>query len=262
MRFLAPLALVFIMLAPGAMAAEACTLVVDTGNGQEVYRSGDRCDEPFSPASTFKLALALMGFDSGLLEGPDAPVIPYDPAFDAPYESWRTTVTPTIWLRDSVVWYSQTLTRRLGMGRLQAYVDAFDYGNRDLSGDPGENNGLTAAWLGSSLRISARDQVAFLRKIWLRQVPVGIEAHDRLFATAQWFEGSDGWRIEAKTGSALPRDMNGRQLGWFAGWMEKNGQAYVFARLFVDMPQGGNAGSDVRDCFLIEVGPLMASLGR
>lgn len=261
MGVLVSLALVLMMLASAANATEACTLIVAAEDGATVYRSGDRCDEAFSPASTFKLALALMGYDSGLLTGPGAPAIAYDPVLDAPYESWRRTVTPTNWLKDSVVWYSQALTHGLGMERLQAYVDAFDYGNRDLSGDPGRDNGLSQAWLGSSLKISPKDQVAFLRRIALGQLPVDTTAYHQLFEIVPIFAGSEGWTVAAKTGSALPPEMNGRQLGWFAGWMQKDGRQYVFARLFVDMPSRGIAGSDVRDCFLIEIGPLMASLG-
>ncbi len=262
MRFFVAIALILVLAAPGALATEACTLIVSAQGGEEVYRSGDRCAEAFSPSSSFKLALALIGFDSGLLESPDSPAIPYDPALKAEFAIWRKTVTPTTWLRDSVIWYSQALTRKLGMERFQAYVDAFDYGNRDLSGDPGENNGLTQAWLGSSLKISPENQVRFLRRIWLGQVPVSAEARQKLFATAQWFDGSNGWRLQAKTGSAWPREMAGLQIGWFVGWMEKDGESYVFSRLFTDMPHEGIAGSVVRDGFLKEVGALMASCGR
>ena len=104
------LLLLLILAAPAARADEACTLVVSAESGQEVYRSGAQCDIAYSPASSFKLALALMGFDSGLLEGPNAPSIAYDPALNARYELWRRTTTPLTWLRDSVVWYSQVLT--------------------------------------------------------------------------------------------------------------------------------------------------------
>lgn len=259
MKPLAALAFALILMAPAAHAREACTLIIAAEDGAEVYRSGDQCAVAYSPASSFKLALALMGFDSGLLEGPNAPAIAYDPALKARYESWRQTTDPASWLKNSVVWYSQALTTRLGMDRFQAYVDAFDYGNRDLSGDLGRDNGLTRAWLGSSLKISPEAQVAFLRKVWLRQVPVNTEAHEKLFAAAQWFDGGDGWRVQAKTGSAFPPEMNGRQLGWFAGWMEKHGRHFVFARLHVDEPPKGVAGSRVRDGFLAEIGTLMSA---
>ena len=120
----------------------------------------------------------------------------------------------------------------------KTYVDAFDYGNRDLSGDPGKNNGLTRAWLGSSLKISPEQQVAFLLKAYRGELPVSAAAHENLFATAPWFDGADGWRVQAKTGTALPPEMNGRQLGWFVGWLHKADHSFVFARLHIQVPSG------------------------
>ncbi|WP_395665412.1 penicillin-binding transpeptidase domain-containing protein [Methylocella sp.] len=61
----------------------------------------------------------------------------YRAEYAATRESWRADVDPTSWLANSVVWYSQKLTRALGMETFQRYVDAFDYGDRNLSGDPG-----------------------------------------------------------------------------------------------------------------------------
>lgn len=61
-------------------------------------------------------------------------------------------------MKESCVWYSQVLTKELGMKKFQDYVTKFSYGNMDLSGDKGQKNGLTHAWVASSLRISAEEQ--------------------------------------------------------------------------------------------------------
>lgn len=45
-----------------------------------------------------------------------------------------------------------SLARRIGPVRMQHYVDAAEYGNRDLSG------GLDQFWLTGNLRISPREQ--------------------------------------------------------------------------------------------------------
>jgi hypothetical protein len=63
---------------------------------------------------------------------------------------------PSRWEAVSVVWYSQEITRRFGEAKFKAYIDRFGYGNRDLRGNPGKNDGLTQAWLGSSLTGLAR----------------------------------------------------------------------------------------------------------
>jgi beta-lactamase class D len=75
-------------------------------------------------------------------------------------------------LRDSIVWYSQEVTRRLGPERFAAYVKAFEYGNEDVSGNPGKADGLAQSWLMSSLAISADEQVRSIRRLLDRQLPV------------------------------------------------------------------------------------------
>ncbi len=50
---------------------------------------------------------------------------------------WKVTTTPTTWLRDLVLWYSRVLVAEMGAERFGKYVADFDYGNADISGDPG-----------------------------------------------------------------------------------------------------------------------------
>ena len=165
------IAISVLVLAEGASADTTCTLIVDADTGATLVRAGDRCDQRLTPASTFKIPLSLMGFDSGILRDANRPAWPYKEGYPAWIDLWRRTTTPQTWLRDSVVWYSQVLTGRLGADRLQRYVDSMHYGNGDVTGDPGRRNGLTAAWLSSSLRISATEQVEFLRRMIHRQLP-------------------------------------------------------------------------------------------
>ncbi len=61
----------------GAFARPVCTLVVEADD-RVLHREG-RCEEPESPASTFKIALAVMGYDAGVLIGPHEPVWPTAP---------------------------------------------------------------------------------------------------------------------------------------------------------------------------------------
>ena len=146
-----------------ASAATTCTLVIDAATNATLIRVGDRCDERLTPASTFKIPLSLIGFDSGILVDADRPAWPYKQEYQTWNDAWKQTTTPQTWLRDSVVWYSQVLTRKLGAARFQEYIDKLAYANRDLSGEPGRNDGLTTAWLSSSLRISATEQVEFVQ---------------------------------------------------------------------------------------------------
>lgn len=51
--------------------ASQCFIV--KAKDHEIYREGD-CDKRYSPSSTFKIALSLIGFDSGILIDETNPV--------------------------------------------------------------------------------------------------------------------------------------------------------------------------------------------
>lgn len=249
--------------AADAAAATTCTLIVDAATGATQVRIGDRCDERRTPASSFKVPLALIGFDSGILQDGDRPAWPYREEYAAWDELWKRTTTPPSWMRDSVVWYSQELTRRLGAARFKEYVDRLDYGNRDISGQPGRGDGLTTAWLSSSLRISATEQAAFIRRLVRRELKVSPAAIERTMAIMP-SRDVDGWRISGKTGTGNRRNADGtndrnRQVGWFVGWATRDGRTLVFARLVEDeKPEQVRAGWRARDTLFADWPTLMA----
>lgn len=226
--------------APGAQAQNApqtlCTLVADAETGALWVEEGD-CDTRVTPASSFKLALAVMGFDAGLLHDPHAPVMAYAPGDpDWGGADWTRDTDPSDWMRFSVVWYSQRLTRALGVPALTRYAQAFGYGNADFSGDAGFGNGLERAWISSSLRISPREQLAFLRALVTDTLPVAPEASRAARALVET-RSLGAWQIHGKTGSAYPRRADrsferARGWGWYVGWAEgPDGRRLVFARL-------------------------------
>ena len=140
--------------------------------------------------------------------------------------SWRATTDPTSWIRNSTVWYAQQVTSRLGERRVQDYVGRFDYGNQDLTG------GVDMAWIASSLQVSPREQVAFLRKVANRELPVTAHAFDMTAQLLHLPMLDNGWQVYGKTGTASGDGAGdtGRALGWFAGWATKDGRTVVFAR--------------------------------
>lgn len=222
-----------------AHADVTCSLLIDAANGKEVLREGD-CDKAVTPASTFKVPLAVMGFDSGILADADHPAWDFQPGFADWMENWKTTVTPRYWLDKSVVWYSQELTKKLGMEKFRGYVAAFDYGNKDVSGNPGKDDGLTQAWLRSSLKITPTQEAAFLTKLVNRTLPVTPKAFDMTYAAMPQVKLDNGWTVSGKTGTSFLSNADGsadaekRQLGWYVGWAEKDGRKIVFVRLVED----------------------------
>jgi beta-lactamase class D len=232
--------------AAAALAEPVCTLLTDVATGKVLNQTGT-CDRPNSPASTFKVPLSLMGYDSGLLVDAKTPTLPYKPAYNVQRAEWKVPTDPTYWLANSVGWYSQELTRRMGLETFTHYVQAFNYGNQDVTGDHGKNNGLTNAWLSSSLKISPAGQADFLRRMLMRQLPVSAKAIDLTEQITPATDLPNGWRVHGKTGTGNPEKPDGhidtaRQFGWFIGWADKGDRRVIFVHLIEDKRQSVGAG--------------------
>lgn len=267
MRF--PPALPFLTMAlliPALLPAHAktiCTIVADAASGKVLREEGD-CKTRYTPASTTKIAFAVMGFDSGFLKDAHSPTLPFKEGYaDWLGDVWKQPTDPARWLKYSVVWYSQLITHELGEKRLEQYAAKFGFGNADFSGDPGKNNGLDRAWISSSLKISPEEQVTFLRKLVNRTLPVSPDVFDKTYESVEVTPASGGWSVHGKTGSAFPRKADGsfdraRAYGWFVGWAEKGDRTVIFARLDQDeKKQPGGGGRRVREVFLKELPELV-----
>ncbi len=242
-----------------ARDAISCTLLVDADSAKVIVREG-QCEQRVSPASTFKVAISLMGYDSGILLDTKTPTLPFREGYADWLPEWRTATGPAAWMKQSVVWYSQQITTGLGMERFQSYLDRFEYGNRDASGNPGRNDGLTQSWLGSSLKISPDEQTVFLRRLVGRTLPVSGKAVDMTAALMRYPRLRNGWELYAKTGTGS--EPGAQQHGWLVGWTTDGRRTVVFARLVQDAQRvsGARAGLRVRDAFIKELPQLLEKL--
>jgi beta-lactamase class D len=222
-----------------AQAETICTIVMDAADGHVLLERGN-CRTRVTPASTFKVPLAVMGFDSGFLTDAHTPVLNYkagDPDWGG--ANWRQPTDPTRWLKYSVVWYSQRVTHALGEARLTDYAHKFGFGNADFSGDPGKGNGLDRAWIASSLQVSPYEQVTFLRQLATHRLPVSARAMAEAEQVVEISPAGDGWQMHGKTGTAYRRDASGATdeahgYGWYVGWATKGGRTLTVARLDQD----------------------------
>ncbi len=200
------------------------------------------CKARHSPCSTFKAAISVMGFDSGVLVDETHPMWPYQPGYVDWISTWKQPINPTTWMKYSVVWYSQEITTKLGMDKFKNYLSKFNYGNQDVTGSHDksltgsfEASGLTNSWLGSTLKISGEEQTAFLQKLVDAKLPVSPKSQEMTKKIMYLEELKGGWKLYGKTGSnsetvnadgSINKDV---QMGWFVGWIEKGNRKIVFA---------------------------------
>ncbi len=151
-----------------AMADEENFILMNGNTGEIVVELGPQVNERFSPCSTFKVPLSLMGYDAGILIDENTPVWDFEPGYDDWLETWRGPQTPQSWMTYSCVWYSKILAILMGSEMIQDYVDAFEYGNQDISGGLPQPGPVDPFWINSSLKISLREQVEFLQKVYCK----------------------------------------------------------------------------------------------
>lgn len=185
-----------------------------------------RCRERFSPFSTFKIPNSLIGLDTGVITDAEF-LIKWDekkyPAHSRdtlPFSAWWQDQTLRTAFKRSVVWYYRELALKVGEKRMREYVQKLRYGNEDASGP------VNNFWLNSSLRISADEQVEFLKRFYQEELPVSKRSTAILKDIIKLEETPD-YKLSGKTGGG-PLGEN-RFLGWFVGYVETRDNTYFFA---------------------------------
>ncbi|EFO3019116.1 class D beta-lactamase, partial [Shigella flexneri] len=126
------------------------------------------------------------------------------------------------------------------LNKIKNYLKDFDYGNQDFSGDKERNNGLTEAWLESSLKISPEEQIQFLRKIINHNLPVKNSAIENTIENMYLQDLDNSTKLYGKTGAGFTANRT-LQNGWFEGFIiSKSGHKYVFVSALT-----GNLGSNL-----------------
>ena len=122
----------------------------------------------YSPCSTFKIPNSLIALESGIASDEnylikwDSIKNPAKPWMheSEPFKYWMQDNTLKTAIKNSVVWYYQELARRVGKEKMTKYLNRIDYGNNDIS------SGIDNFWLCGSIKVSAKEQVEFLNKLY------------------------------------------------------------------------------------------------
>lgn len=201
-------------------------VLYDLKQNRYVRYNEARCRERFSPFSTFKIPNSLIGLDTGVITDAEF-VIKWDakkyPSFNQdtlPFSAWWQDQTLRTAFKRSVVWYYRELALKVGEKRMKEYVNKLDYGNEDASGP------LNGFWLRSSLKISADEQVDFLKRFYKEELPVSKRSIN-ILKEIMTLEETPEYKLSGKTGGGpLGED---RYLGWFVGYLETKESTYFFA---------------------------------
>lgn len=194
-------------------------------NGKNVLKiyNEERAATRFIPASTFKIPNSLIALETGVADGQDFELL-WDSVKTPPLnfwpESWRKDQTLKSAFQNSVVWYYKEIARRIGEGTMQQHVYKFDYGNMNIGG------GIDKFWLTGDLRISAIEQVEFLKRFYFNEFNLSERAVN-IVKEMMILEKTSDYILGGKTGTAEVTKT--RELGWLVGYIEKSQRVYFYA---------------------------------
>jgi beta-lactamase class D len=226
-----------------ANGVDGTIVAYDLAKGEIHIYNPARAATPFIPASTYKIPHSLIALETGVVKDENQRF-----KWDGQkrwVEAWNRDQTFRTVLKYSTVWVYQEIARQVGEQREAEYLKKFAYGNGDVSG------GVDHFWLDGHLRITATEQIEFLKKFYLNQLPVS-ERSTLIVKDMMINEANSKYILRAKTGwSNAPKP----GIGWWVGWVETDDDTHFFA-LNLDINQSEDGPKR-----MIIVRACLASLG-
>jgi len=194
------------------------TIVISSLNSNKsfIYNTS-RANRRFATASTFKILNTLISLKENVISGKNH-IFKWDGHIYS-HTPWNGDQSLETAFRTSCVWCYQDLARQVGAEKYRSYIHKFSYGK--LS-EPFEE---TTFWLDGSLKISAAEQVKFLKKIYLRSLAFSKSSYQQL-QQIMIVKQTPDYIIRAKTGWA---ERLKPQVGWYVGYVETKDDVWFFA---------------------------------
>lgn len=196
---------------------EGTFILYDLNAETYLVHNSPRANTGFIPASTYKIFNSLVALETKSIQD-EHEIIAWD-GTQRDIEAWNKDHNLHTAIQNSVVWFYQELARRIGAEKMQHYVALAGYGNQDIRG------GIDRFWLEGELRITPREQVDFLRKLYHNELPFSQRSMDIVKEILIYEEGDD-YVLSAKTGWGQRFTP---EIGWFVGYLERDDNVYLFA---------------------------------
>ncbi len=220
------------------LLATDVSFLIQEGNTL-LYKEGNS-DLHYPAYSSLKIAISVMGYDAGILNNAISPSVMCEGA-DHWYYAWLFAIfkqiyNPTTWMSHehmsyalSAAWYSEWILQQLGIKKIEHYLLSFQYGDSKNLTYVEEKDGPLFLWLKKSLMISTREQISFLQKLLLCQLPASPRAQKMTQKILYMDKLSEGWKLYGKSCSGPHGTCLGPHGTWFVGWVEKNDRHIIFA---------------------------------
>jgi beta-lactamase class D len=170
------------------------------------------------PASTFKIPNSIIALETGVVENDSTPF-----KWDGEERSLK------VWEQDMILkeafHYScvpcyQEVARKIGVNRMNKYLDKFDYGKMKV-----DSTNIDLFWLEGESQINQYQQIDFLKRFYNSELPIS-QRTETIMKRMIVIEEYETYKLSGKTGWSI-RD--GNNNGWFVGFVEIRENTYFFA---------------------------------
>lgn len=172
-----------------------------------------RAKTRYIPASTFKIPNTLIALEEKVIKDENE-VIKWDEVVRS-YEPWNKDQTLQSAISISCVWCYQRFAKKIGDKKYLAYLKKLHYGNEKTGSD------VTTFWLEGDLKISALDQIEFLKRLYNNDLPFKQKYID-ITKKILTVEKTKDYTIKAKSGWS-------GKIGWYVGYVQSKNNVWFFA---------------------------------
>ena len=189
-------------------------VIYDVSKNITLGHNKKRAKKQFTPASTFKIPNSAIALSEKIITNVDS-IFYQHKGEEIFLPIWANDMSLREAMKHSNVPAFQQIARKIGLEKMQEYINKFDYGNKKIGSI------IDNFWLEKPLKINAIEQIAFLQKLFNSNSYVSPSVQGQL-KHILFLEEKNGWKLYGKTGWT-------RKVGWFVGWLEKNNKYHFFA---------------------------------
>jgi beta-lactamase class D len=226
-------------------------VIIDCASGETTDLDLKASAENLPPCSTFKIWNALLGLEEGILSSPEEPFYRWD-GTNRDIAAWNKDLNLRDAFQASCVPAFQLLANRLGSDRMNRWLDAIGYGDKNTTA------GLDVFWLPApdrcTIMISPTGQVELLRKLVSGKLPIK-PASLKTLKDLMRVRETPAATLYGKTGSGT-LSADGAKLGWFVGFVESGERCFAFAAALQGAEASGAETRSIVETMLFDLNLL------
>ena len=170
------------------------------------------------PASTYKITNSIIALETGVVQS-DSTIFKWN-GEERRLKIWEQDLIFKDAFHYSCVPCYQEVARKIGVNRMNKYLDKFDYGKMKV-----DSTNIDLFWLEGESQINQYQQIEFLKRFYNSELPIS-QRTETIMKRMIVIEEDETYKLSGKTGWSI-RD--GNNNGWFVWFVEIKENTYFFA---------------------------------